>query len=62
MECMQQRGKHRKKNDDRLAKQFLIILLAIICLVQILMLNDNVRFRLSIVDQMEGQQIEFNKK
>lgn len=59
---MQQRGKYRKKNDDRLAKQFLIILLAIICLVQILMLNDNVRFKLSIVDQMEGQQIEFNKK
>lgn len=50
------RGKHAKAEKNILLK-FAIVLIAILFLVQIIMLNEQVRNKLSIVDFLEGQSI-----
>lgn len=50
------RGKHAKAEKNILLT-FAIVLIALLFLVQIVMLNEQIRNKLSIVDFLEGQSI-----
>lgn len=51
------RGKHAKDEGKALAR-FVCVLAALLVLVQVAMLSDGVRARLSIVDRLEGRSAE----
>lgn len=56
------RGKHAKQDNNNESKWIIISLVTLLIFVQIIMLNENVRGKLSIVDFFEGQRIELDKK
>lgn len=58
---MRQRGKHARPNGDGAVKKLLAALLVLLLTVQLFMLNEQVRGKLSIVDMLEGQRMEFDK-
>lgn len=58
---MRQRGKHARPNGDGVVKKLLAALLVLLLTVQLFMLNEQVRGKLSIVDMLEGQRMEFDK-
>ena len=55
------RGRHAKQNEND-GKWIVFSLIALLIFVQIIMLNQNIREKLSVVDFFEGQRIELEKK